>query len=364
MIVRNGGLFIACVSAAALLLPIEANAGETWKYGEASLTVGAGIRLVYRNTDGEGDTDVESVRLYTGGQLSKIVGFTFNSDVGRNELGEIDSLRAYDALVRFEFNDYFNVWAGRMVLPVDRSNLAGQYYMGIWDFPIVNNFPSYIAGRDNGVAIWGQTGGGKFKYQVGAFQGCNGDAPCATGSNRSDDPLIAGRLSFALWDPEPGYYPATDYLGQKEILSFGVSTALQKDATGTVNDPGDYSSFAIDGLMQKKIWTGGVVSLEGTYYYYDTDHKETPLVSGSGYYVLASYLFPDKVGIGQVQPVARYQSLDRNDGGYDVRKWEIGANYIIKGHDARLSAMYSRTDLKGDGEGSSDGFLGGLQLQY
>ncbi len=365
MIARKGRLAVTCVAAAATTLAANAHAGETWKFGEeASLTVGAGIRLVYRDVDGNDDADVESVRLYTGGQLTKIIGFTFNADVGRDAQGDIDSLRAYDAIARFEFNDYFNVWAGRMVMPLDRANLAGQYYMGIWDFPIVNNFPSYIAGRDNGVTVWGQTGGGKFKYQVGAFQGCSDDAPCATGSNRDDNPMFAGRLSYAFWDPEPGYYPATDYYGQKEILSVGISTALQQDATGTANDRGDYSSFAIDGLMQKKIWTGGVVTLEGSYYHYDTDDKATPLVSGSGYYLLASYLFPEKIGIGQFQPIVQYQNLDRNDGGFDVSKWEVGTNYIIKAHDARLSAIYSQTDFKDDGRGAIDGYMLGLQLQY
>ncbi|WP_072396060.1 porin [Hyphomicrobium sp. CS1GBMeth3] len=365
MTTRTGRFTAACLIAAVSTGAVAANAGETWKFGEdASLTVGAGIRVIYRDVDGVDDADVESVRLYTGGQLTKVIGFTFNADVGRDAEGDIDSLRAYDAIARFEFNDYFNVWAGRMVLPVDRANLAGQYYMGNWDFPLVNNFPSYVAGRDNGVAIWGQTGGGKFKYQVGAFQGCSDDAPCSTGSNRDDNPLFAGRLSYAFWDPEPGYYPATDYYGQKEILSIGLSTAFQEDATGTTTDRGDYKSFAIDGLMQKKIATGGVVTLEGSYYYYDTDDKVTPLVSGSGYYVLASYLFPEKIGIGQFQPVAQFQSLDRDDGGLDVTKWEVGTNYIIKGHDARLSAIYSQTDYEGDGQGAIDGYLLGLQLQY
>jgi hypothetical protein len=365
MIPMKGHTRAGIAVAAAALLSSGASAGETWKFGEnGSLTVGAGLRVVYRDFDGNSDAMLESARLYTGGQLTKIIGWTFNADVGRDATGDIDRMRAYDAMVRLEFDDLFNVWAGRIVLPVDRANLAGAYYLGSWDFPLVNNFPSYVAGRDNGVAVWGQTGGGKFKYQVGAFQGCSGDAPCSTGSNPDDNPLFAGRLSFAFWDPEPGYYPSADYLGQKEILSLGLSTALQKDATGTPTDRGDYASFAVDGMLQKKLWTGGTFTLEGSYYYYDTDHKVTPFVSGSGYYVLTSYLFTEKIGIGQFQPVFQYQSLDRDDGGLDTTKWEIGTNYIIKGHDARVSAMYSQTDYKGDGEGAYDGYLVGLQLQY
>ncbi len=59
----------------------------------------------------------------------------------------------------------------------------------------------------------------------------------------------------------------------------------------------------------------------------------------------------------------QYQSLIAMTAGSIPRSGEIGTNYIIKGHDARLSAMYSQTDYKGDGEGAYDGYLVGLQLQ-
>ena len=87
-------------------------------------------------------------------------------------------------------------------------------------------------------------------------------------------------------------------------------------------------------------------------------------MSGSGYFLLSSYLIPQAIGIGKFQPIVRYQSLDRNDGGYDISRWEGGVNYIIKGHDARMAAMYSETDFKGDGLDAVSQFTLGLQLRF
>ncbi len=138
-------------------------------------------------------------------------------------------------MVRLEFDDLFNVWVGRMVLPVDRANprrflLHGHSGLPAQQLPVLRCGPRQRRDRV------GATGGGKFKYQVGAFQGCSDDAPCSTGSNRGRQSAIRRPLELCLWDPELGYYPATDYLGQKEILSVGLSTALQEDATGTATD--------------------------------------------------------------------------------------------------------------------------------
>ncbi len=339
-------------------------AGQKWDFGnDAWLSVGAGLRATFRDTDGDSNTTLDSARIYLNGQANKILGFTLDTEFDHDPNGGLDKLRILDAILRLEFNDYFNVWGGRFVPPGDRANSSGAYYLGIWDFPFVQNFPAYWLGRDQGVAVWGQTGGGKFRYSAGVFQGCNGDSPCASSAD-GNSPLMSARLSYAFWDPEPGYYLASDYYGTKEILSVGVSGTYQADATGTASNPGDYTGFNFDFLMQKKVLDGGVFTLEGSYYHYDTDGRPTPLVSGNGYFLLSSYLLPYEIGIGKFQPIVRYQNLDRNDGGYDISRWEGGVNYIIKGHDARLSAMYAETDYKGDGLAPISSFSLGVQLQY
>ena len=69
------------------------------------------------------------------------------------------------------------------------------------------------------------------------------------------------------------------------------------------------------------------------------------------------------VGIGRFQPVFRYQEYNFDNATLaDFSEWSAGTNYIIKGHDARLSAIYSKTDT--DGQDTVDKFVAGVQLQF
>ncbi len=346
-----------------------AEAGKKFEADENTwISVGAGVRLGYRGTEDAGsesgdwgrDYETESFRIYLNGQLNDWLGFTLNTEKdGSND----DWIRLLDAIVRMEFNDYFNIWAGRMLAPSDRSNFDGPYYLGIWDFPLVQAYPAVFAGRDDGVAVWGQTGGGQFKYQFGVFEGCRDSAPCAEGSNDPDGFLYTGRLTFNFWDPEPGYYNSSDYYGDKEILAIGLVAQHQSDATGVPGASGDFTGTSIDFLMQNKLENDGVFTVESAYYSYDLDDRANPaLLQGNGYLVLSSYLFPEKVGPGQFQPVVRYQDLERTDGGADVRRTEGGLNYIIKGHNARLSLIYATTHT--EGAGTTDSVVLGAQYQF
>ncbi|MGR3318911.1 MAG: hypothetical protein ACUZ8O_10585, partial [Candidatus Anammoxibacter sp.] len=90
------------------------------------------------------------------------------------------------------------------------------------------------------------------------------------------------------------------------------------------------------------------------------------LINGHSWFALASYMFPWKLGWGQIQPTVRYQNFDRKQLGLGTReRWEVGANYIMKGHDARVSFLYGNEH---PGRGVDDNenfgmFILGLQLQ-
>jgi len=347
-------------------------AGEKWTFGpEASLTIGAGLRasFVYNDDDPTGedsDFSLNSARIFTSGQFTKIIGFTFNTEIDRDNDGDINDIRMMDAIVRLEFNDYFNIWGGRMLAPSDRANLDGPYYAGTWEYPFVSAYPQIFQGRDNGVAVWGQTGGGKFKYQVGAFTGCAEDDNSCYNPD-TDAPLITGRLTYNFWDPEAGYYTSSDYYGEKEILAVGLVGQYQADAATDGFSNGDFSGFNVDFLMQKRVFGSHVFTLEGAYYVYDTDGIDTGGLNGNGladgnsFFVLTSFLIDHKIGFGKFQPVFRYQEFEF-DNGPEVSEWSVGTNYIIKGHDLRLSAIYSETDT--DGLETVNRFITGVQLQF
>ena len=94
--------------------------------------------------------------------------------------------------------------------------------------------------------------------------------------------------------------------------------------------------------LEKKVGDGGAVSLEGAYYDYDHD-DEMPAFGyqGNGYYVLASYLTPQKFGIGKLQPHVRYQAVD-DDNAPDHDRWELGLGYVIDGQPYVTPTAYWR----------------------
>ena len=349
-----------------------ASAGDKWTFGpDEWLSVGAGLRASYTYDDDapeKNDYTLDSARIYVNGQFGKIVGFTFNTEIDHDTHGDVDRLRTLDALVRLEFSDSFNIYGGRMLAPSDRANLDGPYYLGTWEYPQVSvfNYPAIFAGRDNGAAAWGYIADKRLYYAVGAYEGCI-DQESSCYNPDADKPLIAARFTYNFWDRESGYYTSSDYYGTKEILAIGLVGQYQADAVTDGVRTADYSAFNIDFLMQKKVFGGDVFTLEGAYYMSDTDGvlttNPTGVVDGEGFFVLTSYLINYKVGIGRFQPVFRYQEYNFDNATLaDFSEWSAGTNYIIKGHDARLSAIYSKTDT--DGQDTVDKFVAGVQLQF
>jgi hypothetical protein len=155
----------------------------------------------------------------------------------------------------------------------------------------------------------------------------------------------------------------------------------QSDGVGTAATPSDYLGMSLDVLMEKKTPGGGLLTLEGTYWNYDLDGNVdcngdpgvvTPacpsgdnvggLVEGDAWLATALYLFPQKIGIGQLQPFARYQTMDRDVSNTTVDAWDVGLNYIIKGHNAKFSLYWNTTDDEIAAE-PVDSFVFGVQVQ-
>ncbi len=74
-----------------------------------------------------------------------MVGWTGNiSGDGRtqniNGTGPISfDVRALDYIGQLDFMDEFHVWLGRMLTPVDRSNLSGAWFVSPWNYPGIYN---------------------------------------------------------------------------------------------------------------------------------------------------------------------------------------------------------------------------------
>lgn len=332
-------------------LPTVATAGGTIEIGEnKSVTLGGGLRSSLsfvedgapNGDDTSNDAQIENARIYITGKIATGLFAELNTEITSD--GDV---RLLDGVVKLEYSQVFKVWAGRFLPPSDRANLDGPYYLLLWDFPFVSAFPAIFAGRDNGLAIWGEVGEG-FKYQVGVFEG---QTP---GANPRDNFLYAGRLVYNFLDPEPGYYNSSSYYGDKKV--FAIALTLQSQSDYTVGR--SFTGTEAD-LFFEYPTTGGVVTLEGALYDFDFDN---PALAGQGeaFYVQGGFLFPKRVGPGQFQPAVRFQDFDR-DTGADVDRVDIGVHYIIDGHNARLHANFGRTD---DGAKSQNEVRIGFQLQF
>ncbi len=331
-------------------------AGGTIKIGDhQSVSVGMGLRTSISLTEDGApngtsygkDFSLENMRFYMAGQLLENVTFEFNTEYeSGTDSGTDEDIRVLDAVIKIAFNDLFNVWVGRFLPPSDRSNLDGPYYLNAWDFPFVQKYPAIFAGRDDGLAIWGQVGGGMFKYQFGAFDGI-GTTP--TGPNQKDSLLFAGRLTLNLLDPEPGYYNSSTYYGGKDIFAIGLVAMSQEDAVGTAAAPGDFNGWNVDLLIEKDLGGSGVATLEGAYYDYDNDGAATG--EGDGFLALASYLLPNKIGsgglAGQLQPLVRYQEFQNEglSGTGEHSRTDFALSHIIYGHNARISLTLSMDEF-------------------
>lgn len=330
------------------------------------ITLGAGLRTSFTHTDGSGssssanDFALDSVRLYLNGSVLPQVKFTFNTEYTGSPPAGSNTVQVLDAIGRFEFNDQFNIWAGRFLPPSDRANLYGPYYANDWkafEDGVQDGYPFTATGRDNGAAYWGQFG--ILKVSAGVF-----DVPQTTApSSDKSEVISAARLQLDFWDPEPGYYLNGTYYGEKDIFAIGVAGQTEADK----------HAFDVDVLIEKRLGGAGVLSFESEYARYDKlggyGGYDGSYRDSNGYYGLLAYLFPQPLGIGRVQLLGKYgraKFADTDTAGnapaYAQRTAEFNLNYIIKTFNARVSLFYKGAYLEAGLP--DDKQLGvGLQLQ-
>jgi hypothetical protein len=279
-----------------------------------------------------------------------------------------------DLIAKLEPDEAFNVWFGRMLVPSDRSNFAGPWFMAPWNYPGLSGPREGDFGRNDGVTAWGQFSGGLFKYYAGAFNL----------HNQGQSPLYSARLNLSLINPEPGFYHSATYYGQ-DRLAIGVGFQYQKDgatpagtpAMGTMPAVGpaatfDYTFINAD-VLYEKVLGGGVLDVEGAFFKpIVKDCKDVAGVTGpvcpsdggglfpkQGFFGLASFLIPAKVGIGKLQPLFRFQGSSPKTGDMNtVIDAQVG--YVIKDYAARLALGYQGQKIGGV---KTNGIFLGLQVQ-
>ncbi|HHJ39331.1 MAG: hypothetical protein AXA67_02370 [Methylothermaceae bacteria B42] len=378
-------------------------AGATFKIDETKwISIGAGLRTSFTATEDaspnrrewSNDFNIDNIRLYVNGQIHKYFKFEFNTDCQTcNNGGE---MRVLDVIGKFEFHPMFNIWVGRMLVPAERREMNGPFFSAVYnifgagtpfdpaDFNLTIKSDGTSAGsfgRDDGATVWGSFFEGRLQYAAGFFRGLRG------GANGDDNVLFAQRIAFNFLEVEknPGYYTSGTYYGNAgDILTLAFSNQYQEDGAGSKSEPGDFRGTAVDLLFEKVLGNVGVITFNGEYKNYNingygesarlsdkiTGAKTFAMFEGNAYDVSLMYLLPNKVWIGQFQPYARHV-LVAPDNSPNRDMWEAGLNYVIDGHNARITLLWEYGDLLSKGLDYSSTARGkaihsiklGLQLQ-
>jgi len=332
--------------------------------------VGGGVRTTFRSAtqgapNGHNPSEtfaLESGRLYTGGKITDWLSATLNAEftAGATAGGPpFGSASVLDAIAQIKVANEFNIFMGRMLPATDRSNSDGPYYLATWDFPFLSdgfNAAGKLGDRDDGITFWGDIG--NYKYWAGVYEGNQNSA-----AGLRDNLLYAARVQYDFMDAETGYYLTSTYYGEKKILALGLVANYQRLAAGGAVNPKPMGNVAVDFLWEQKLEAlgGGTPTVELAYYYFGRHGMNAgasgvgPFDTGAGTGLLAqvSFLIPGKIGWGEFQPHIRYQGYDQTAGGPgNVARWDFGVNYVMSGHNARISLVYSHVTHRG---GSSNG---------
>jgi hypothetical protein len=290
--------------------------------------------------------------FHASGKVHEKVGFTlnFNADI----LATIDpaappgpgpKVGLMDAIIELDFLDEVHLWSGQLLVPVDRTNFSGPFFISPWLYPGFFTIPGAPAtlptaaapregpyGRNVGSVLWGDFQKGLVKYYASIMN-------LSDGAQR---PLFSGRVNFAPIGGEPGYYSSSTYYGDKDVLAFGLGAQYQKDGSGGIDD---YTGVNADVLAEFKLGDSGVITGEGAYYHFAGDAEAYEDM----FFVLGSYLSPP-VGPGMLQPMVRYQQAM---GDNDLKATQIDAHlaYVVKG--AQMRGLVGFTNVKIEG---ADGF--------
>jgi hypothetical protein len=116
-----------------------------------------------------------------------------------------------------------------------------------------------------------------------------------------------------------------------------------------------------DLLAEKNFGSAGVATFEGQYYKFD---QSDPFGRNHAYYVLASWLTPNKIGIGKLQPLVRWQQATAQSavGGPSFKMVDAYLTYVIDDYFLRAALGFSHAEDVGAIASSNAVYLG-VQMQ-
>jgi hypothetical protein len=323
--------------------------------------------------DTTGYSNAAELRL--GGDVTPFFSWTanFNALLDGGAVGSAGSgsqstfavLSIEDLIAQFKADDAFQIWMGRLLVPSDRANFAGPFFMSPWDYPgfYLKNAPPIgpmegANGRNQGITVWGNVGPeSKFKYYAGIY-GIDQGGPNST-QGPTANAFYSARLSYTLQGSEPGYFGSSTWYGDKDITTIAIGGQYKHDGsvdlTSTTGGTKDTFVGIADILTEQNVKGTGTFTFEGQFYAFNKGLPFSSFTDGANtipiynpreaFYAVVSYLTPENIGVGKFQPLLRWQqTIDP--------EWTIidGAlAYVMKEYDARLVLTYEHIDTGSTG---------------
>lgn len=359
---------------------------EEEKPFEPSFTIGAGMRTgLSLDFDpgtlslSDGLVDQINVRPFMGGSLTPMVSYWVQFEIGSGLDGAdgtttasfLPSFAILDAIAQIKFMDEFQLWLGQHIPAGDRNNMNGPFFGNGWNFAIAaGGYPFDMGARDRGFTFWGLVGGGHFKYKLSMVDLQPG--------RQISQSRFAARVDLHLWEPEAFYYNSGTYFGDQDILTVGAS--FQGQSGDEAIDDDDLVGFNIDGMFEKNFGKGGTLTAEVGYFNYDNTGAAYGVNQytadagggvgpggsgpppGEGFLGMVSWLTPEKIGKGKLQPNARFQYGDYSDATTMV--FDVGLAYIIDGFNHKYHLNYRHVEAGPNGGASTGDDSLQLGFQY
>jgi hypothetical protein len=342
--------------------PAEEPPAEEEKKFEPSFTIGAGMRTgLSLDFDpgtlslNDGLVDQINVRPFMGGNLTPMVSYWVQFEIGSGLDGAdgmttdsfLPSFGLLDAIAQLKFADEFQLWVGQHIPAGDRNNMNGPFFGNGWNFAIAaGGYPFDMGARDRGFTFWGLVAGGHFKYKLSMV---DLQPDREIGQSR-----FGARVDLHLLEPENFYYNSGTYFGGQDILTIGAS--VQGQSGDDMVDDDDLVGFNIDGMFEKNFGKGGTLTAEVGYFNFDNTgaaygvNQYTADATagvgvngvGEGFLGALSWLTPEKVGAGKIQPNARLQYGDYS--GNTTIVFDAGLAYVIDGFNHKYHINYRHVE--------------------
>jgi hypothetical protein len=340
-------------------------------------------------------------RIRLGGSVTKWVNFFIQVGSDSEEDGSVGDAKVIDGFINLHLLEQAQIIMGEHMAPAGRQHLTSSAAMmaidrpGITDYNLtwglnggaVFNTAIFDDGnldlsgdgnvnRDIGVTLFGSTSFTETihaKYYVGGYTGIQ------FMNNAEDKERVTGRVQLNFFEPEPGYYNLSTYLGEKRTVAIGASIDhQQRIARDTAKDDNiNYIWYSIDAFADIPVGPGST-TFEAGYSNLDLEDstslrdsasgspKNAKETEGDGFYVQSGYYLENL----NLQPWVLFERWysDASDDVGSWSAWRVGVSYFIKGHNANIKVGFEqfRADEKigGTTDKNIKNFLIGFYVSY